>query len=155
MLKINRKVEYALIALKHISLLGGDDFVSAKTLSEKYACPPEIMAKVLQDLVHAKILESIKGAGGGYKLIKSLSTVNFYELNESIIGSLALVDCLSGDLKICEQVEKCNIISPLYHLNKKVLELFKNITVEELVKDKKDKKEDEIKKNMLKLMRAS
>ena len=155
MLKINRKVEYALIALKHISLLGGDDFVSAKALSEKYACPPEIMAKVLQDLVHAKILESIKGAGGGYKLIKSLSTVNFYELNESIIGSLALVDCLSGDLKICEQVEKCNIISPLYHLNKKVLELFKNITVEELVKDKKDKKEDEIKKNMLKLMRAS
>ena len=155
MLKINRKVEYALIALKHFSLLKKDDFISTKALSKKYACPPEIMAKVLQSLVQANILESIKGSGGGYRLIKSLNEISFYELNEIIVGSLALVDCLSSDLKICDQVEKCSIVSPLYHLNKKVLNLFENITVEDLVKAKKDKKEDEIKKNMLELIQTS
>lgn len=155
MLKINRKVEYALLALKHFYLYGESlahgkqILLSTKELSQTYACPPEIMAKVLQSLCHAGFLESVKGAYGGYRLIKALEQISFYELNESILGPLSLANCLGKELKHCEQAENCTIISPLYQLNQQVLGLFKKITLAELVRSKKIKKEKEIKKQML------
>ena len=149
MLKINKKVEYALLVLKHFKIFGEDVLLSAKMFSEVYSCPPEITAKVLQTLSHCEILESIKGPHGGYRLMKPLDRISFYELNESIMGSLALADCLGDNLKVCGQVKSCTIISPLYNLNEKVLELFKSLTIEQLIQSKRVKKETEIKQAML------
>lgn len=161
MFKINRKVEYALLALKHLyikvesSVHKEKSLVTTKLLSETYFCPPEIMAKVLHRLARSGFLESIKGAHGGYRLIKDLEQVSFYELIESILGPLSLANCLGEYSKNCEQAEHCTIISPLYRLNEQVLNLFKTITVAELIQLKKIKKEEEIRKKMLAFVEAN
>ena len=152
MFKINRQVEYALLAVKHLHGQERDCLITPKTLSEEYECPPEMSAKTLQAMARSGILDSVKGAHGGYRLARPLSTISFYKLSEGILGSLALANCLGENIKLCEQAKHCTIISPIYKLNERILRLFKTITVLELVEFKSIRQEKQIKANMLALL---
>ena len=83
MLKITRKVEYALIALRHLRQNGRGKLCSAKTLSTEYGIPQELLAKILQKLSKENIILSVKGPKGGYKISKDPNTINmtkFFEI---------------------------------------------------------------------------
>ena len=73
MLKITKKVEYALIAMRHIK--NTDSLCSSKEISKNYNIPHEIMAKTLQRLSKTGYIHSIKGPNGGYLLKKSLNKI--------------------------------------------------------------------------------
>ena len=68
MLKITRKVEYALIALRHFQNQEKDKLTSAKEMSKTYGIPQELLAKILQRLARENIVDAVKGPAGGYKL---------------------------------------------------------------------------------------
>ena len=61
MLKLTKKVEYALISLVHISEQDNGINSSAKQIADKYFIPGEILAKILQQLASLNIIKSIKG----------------------------------------------------------------------------------------------
>ena len=87
MLKITRKVEYALIALRHLQQMERGQLSSAKSMALEYGIPQELLAKILQKLSKEKIISSVKGPTGGYKISKDPSTVNmtkFFEILEEI-----------------------------------------------------------------------
>jgi DNA-binding IscR family transcriptional regulator len=50
MFKLSKKVEYGLIAVKHMAMLGEDIPCSAKDISEKYQIPYDLLSKILQKL---------------------------------------------------------------------------------------------------------
>ena len=66
MLKITRKVEYALIALSQMQMKGDDSLTSVKEISRQNDIPYELLAKTMQLLARAEIVEAIKGPHGGY-----------------------------------------------------------------------------------------
>ena len=97
MLKITRKVEYALIALRHLQQNDEGQLCSAKTLSLEYGIPKELLAKILQKLSKENIILSVKGPKGGYKISKDnnidtdgkldlLSGIANIELKNYILG---------------------------------------------------------------------
>ena len=59
MLKITRKVEYALIAIGHLQRIKINELASAKEIAEKFGIPKELLAKILQKLIQ-KLLNSSK-----------------------------------------------------------------------------------------------
>ena len=64
MLKITRKVEYALIALRHLQANREEQLSSAKEIAETYGIPQELLAKILQRLAREDIIIAVKGAAG-------------------------------------------------------------------------------------------
>ena len=48
MLRLSKKADYALIAMKHLALRGDQAASSAREIAEQYDIPIELMAKVLQ-----------------------------------------------------------------------------------------------------------
>src|SRR5204863_7131947 len=68
MLRLSKKADYALIAMKHLALRGDRGSSSAREIAELYAIPIELMAKVLQRLVRRGLLASQQGTRGGYQL---------------------------------------------------------------------------------------
>ena len=100
-LKITRKVEYALIALRHLQQNGRGELCSAKTLSLEYGIPQELLAKILQKLSKENIILSVKGPKGGYKISKDPNTYDRIKLINSTIPRLKEVT-----KKVLENISK-------------------------------------------------
>lgn len=112
MLRITKKAEYGIIALKHI-LNQPDGRVSrAKEIAQIYNIPSEIMAKILQQLARHGMVCSIQGAKGGYILAKDGNKISLSDIIQALEGPLGIVECAANDECGCMQLPYCNIRSP-------------------------------------------
>ncbi len=133
MVKISRKVEYALMALQHMRLRQPEQVVSAKDLCATYQVTFPILSKVLQNLAAAGVLRSAQGAHGGYQLARRLTDVTFGELSEAVVGPMQFSYCLHHDRVRCQLAECCNVISPVVRLSNRIEALFHSMSLEELL----------------------
>tara|TARA_Y100000996_G_scaffold303428_1_gene240730 strand:+ start:344 stop:742 length:399 start_codon:yes stop_codon:yes gene_type:complete len=130
MLKISRKVEYALIALRHLQGQDKRELTSAKELAKTYGVPQELLAKVLQRLAKKNIIDAVKGPQGGYRLSIDPNSMKLTEFFEVIEGPMGIMDCYfdSG----CEQMDGCTIRTPINRINDSIRTMFNNMTLAEI-----------------------
>ena len=133
MFKINRKLEYALIALRHMSSKPPGPLTSAKEICDVYHTPFDPTSRVLQIMAQQGIVRAEQGAHGGYQILKDLSKITLFDLTQIIEGPLEIVNCFHGHDPHCAMTTSCNVISPMLNLNERLSELFKTINVRELI----------------------
>jgi len=131
-LKITKKVEYALMALKFMSSKPKDELTSARELCDEFNTPFDTMAKVLQAMNQAGWLSSIKGIKGGYVLCMDLSMISFMQLNRVIEGQENEDVCTKNNGR-CELHGTCNIVTPITTLNKHVNSFLDVLTLNQLL----------------------
>ena len=130
MIKINRKVEYALMVLKLMKEKPAIELTTAREVCDRYETPFDTTAKVMQQMNGAGILHSHKGVKGGYTLARDLSSVSYIELVELIEGKSFMMDCHEGP---CDLIHKCNISQPIKRLNDYLISIFTTLTLNELL----------------------
>ena len=142
MFKINRKIEYALIALKHMSHKKPGQLTSAKEICDIYRTPFDPTSRVLQILSQNGILQAEQGARGGYLIVKDLNTLSLRELSLLIVGPIEIANCFHGDYSTCDISQTCHIISPMLTLNEKINVVFDTVMIGDLIQTKhaKEKK---------------
>ena len=136
MFKINRKLEYALIAIKHMSHKRFDQLTSAKEICTIYHTPFDPMSRVLQILKKNNVLHAEQGSQGGYQIIKDLMQLTIRDLSDMIVGKIEIANCFHGDYSQCTVSLSCNIIAPMLNLNAHLNTLFENIKVFDLIQSK-------------------
>ena len=136
MFKINRKIEYALIALKHMSNKAPGQLTSAKEICDLYHTPFDPTARVLQIMAQHEILRAEQGAHGGYQILKDLNKITVGDLSDIIVGPLEIASCFHGDYSHCGLTTSCNVIGPMLNLNERISALFHTLKVTELVQSK-------------------
>ncbi len=140
--KISRKLEYALIALKHMKTKAPGQLSSAKEISLQFNMPFDATARVMQVLAQKGILKSEQGVNGGYQIVKDLNKLSLGELMKFILGPVQLAKCLhKEDAEACEIIEHCSIMSPMSALNRKLNEFYDSIVLGELLDPKALKSE--------------
>ena len=132
MIKINRKVEYALMVLKLMKEKTNGDLTTAREVCDRFETPFDTTAKVMQLMNNAEILHSHKGVKGGYTLACDLSQVSYMELVELIEGKSFMMDCHEGP---CELIHKCNISQPIKRLNDYLINIFNALSLNELLSE--------------------
>ena len=65
MLRLSKKADYGLIAMKHLALLSESGSSSAREIAGHYDIPVEVLAKVLQQLARRGCWPLIRGPAGG------------------------------------------------------------------------------------------
>ena len=133
MLKVNKKIEYALMALKHMSGKESGELTSVKELCESYKMPFDVMSKVMQKMVLGDLLHSEQGAHGGYYIKIELTKVNVLTLYEMIMGEKPIAKCISEKSADCQMRETCNVIAPMIELNDRLREFYKKINLYDLL----------------------
>ena len=104
MLRLSKKADYALMAMKHLALRGDRGSSSAREIAEQYDIPIELLAKVLQRLVRKGLLGSHQGTRGGYQLVRAPAQISVADVIEAIDGPVTVTAC-STDEGACEQFE--------------------------------------------------
>ena len=130
MLKLTRKVEYALIALRHMQGKSIDAISSTKEIANHYNIPLEILVKTLQHMAKENIIEAINGRHGGYRIKAKLNNINLVEFFEKVEGPLGLSDCFHD--ANCMQIKFCNIRTPIQRINNNMINMFRNMSVQDV-----------------------
>lgn len=110
-MRLSRKADYALRAVRHISNLPKGKLASINLVSEAESVPREFLAKILKDLTRAGILVSYQGVTGGYRLAKTPREVTFLHVIEAIDGPIHLNLCTESESGVCrcEHFENCKL----------------------------------------------
>ena len=133
MLRLTKKVEYALIALRHIAGKENGEVSKTKEIAQRYHIPQELLAKILQQLNRAGIIRSVQGPRGGYVMARPLSEVSLARLIETVEGDYNFVECASGEKDDCLLFEDCVIRSPLLRINQEIRRFLNTVTVKQVV----------------------
>ncbi|PIW58358.1 MAG: Rrf2 family transcriptional regulator [Candidatus Omnitrophica bacterium CG12_big_fil_rev_8_21_14_0_65_50_5] len=134
MFKINRKIEYALISLKHMSCKKPDALTSAKEICDVYRTPFDPTSRVLQIMAQHKVLHAEQGVKGGYRIMRDLNKLKLLELSDMIVGPIEIAGCFHGNYSHCGINSVCQIISPMLNLNDQIREVFGDMSVVYLLK---------------------
>ena len=131
MLKLSKKADYGLMAMRHLAENAHRGACSAKDVAESYGIPPEVLAKILQRLAKAGLLQSQHGINGGYILARSAAEISAYEVIRAIDGPLFITSCITvrGE---CDQTQRCTIREPLRKVNQSIEDVLKNIKIAEM-----------------------
>src|SRR5512146_667788 len=136
MLKLTKKSDYGLIAMKHLAESSGS--CSAKDLADAHAIPPELLAKILQRLVKAGLLASHHGTNGGYVLARDAGAISAFQVIQAIEGPLFITSCVST--RGCGRTERCTVREPLQKVRLGIEEVLSRLTISDL-KDSKEEHE--------------
>jgi Rrf2 family protein len=120
MLRLSKKADYALLAMRHLAANADRGAVSARELAEAYDLPPELLAKVLQRLVRGRLLTSIQGIRGGYGLARPAASISVADVITAIDGPLTVTACSESNHN-CEQFSKCDIRDPLWQIKDRIV----------------------------------
>jgi Rrf2 family protein len=134
MLRLSKKADYALLAMRHLAAHSDREAVSARELAESYDIPGELLAKVLQKLVRAHLLDSHQGIRGGYGLARPAATMTVADVIQAVDGPLTVTACSEVDHS-CDQYSKCNIRDPLWRIKDRIVSALAATSVAELAAD--------------------
>jgi Rrf2 family protein len=134
MLRLSKKADYALLAMRHLTANATRGAMPARELAEAYDIPPELLAKVLQQLVRARLLESHQGIRGGYGLARTPQSISVADVIQAIDGPLTVTACSAGD-NSCDQYSKCNIRDPLWRIKDRIISALAATSCVELAAD--------------------
>ncbi|MEM7680010.1 MAG: SUF system Fe-S cluster assembly regulator [Pseudomonadota bacterium] len=96
MIKISKLADYAIIVLSVLHKSDGT-VLAASSLAQLTHIPEPTVAKVTKKLSKAGVINSVKGANGGYTLSDKAQDISIYKVIKAIDGPLALVDCVTDD----------------------------------------------------------
>ncbi|WP_337845459.1 Rrf2 family transcriptional regulator [Thermus sp.] len=128
---LKREESYALHALL---LLAEEPGLSAQEVAEKLKAPPAFMAKVLQKLAQAGLVESRVGRKGGVWLKESPEAISLLRVMEALSGPVVLDLCAT--LRRCPTEERrgfCHLKPNLVRMNLELRKILAGLTLAELL----------------------
>jgi Rrf2 family protein len=128
MLKLTKKADYGLIALRHLAVV--NQSASAKDIADTYGLPLPLLAKILQKLARNGLLTAVHGTNGGYKLARDPREISALEVIRTIDGPIILTSCFTQDG--CFQSGRCSVKEPLRRIHEGILKLLDGITISEM-----------------------
>jgi Rrf2 family protein len=132
MLRLGKKADYGLIALRHLAAQKPRAACSAKEIARTYGMPAELVAKVLQRLAKIGLLASQHGTNGGYALARDPAEINAFEVIRALEGPLFITSCVT-DRSECRQMTRCTVREPLRKVNDAIAKALREVTVSSLI----------------------
>lgn len=131
-MKLNKKIEYALMSLKTLNESSVSEKLSAKDIADKINAPFDVIARVLQILAQKNFLDVERGVQGGYRIGKNLNTFTLKDLLEVVDGPISAVKCQDHQSH-CDIQSSCTILNPMNRLHFKMNAFYQSIKLGELL----------------------
>ncbi|MFH7320222.1 RrF2 family transcriptional regulator [Desulfurivibrio sp. D14AmB] len=133
-MQITRETDYALRAVQYLAQRPGEVCMVDKIAAESEV-PKSFLAKIIQKLTRAGLVESHRGAGGGYTLRRPAAEISLYDVIEIIEGPPLMNTCTT-DARKCGRGDHCAIHPVWISLRREVEALLKARKFSEFIADK-------------------
>lgn len=134
---LSKKTKYAMNALVYLARQYGKGPVLIGQIAKEQHIPQKFLEAILLDLKNAGILNSKKGRGGGYYLIREPEEVNMADVMRLFDGAIALLPCVTHRYyercEECRDEATCGIRDVFQEVRNETVELLKRSTLSEII----------------------
>ena len=133
MFTFTKKADYALLALSFLATEGQGRLAGPREIAARHDIPPEILAKVMQTLARHRLVVSVAGPTGGYRLDRAATSISIAEVIEAIEGQVAIAQCWEDTgVDGCAQSAHCTLREPLARIQEEMMQLLQRMTLAEV-----------------------
>lgn len=144
-MKISTKGRYSVTALYELARRYGEGPVSLKCVAQGQGLSENYLEQLMVPLRRAGIVQSIRGAQGGYMLAKSPAEITIGSIITTVEGPIAVVDCLLAEAgaaeQMCDKACACVTRGIWEKVCDSISQVLENITLQTLL-DNDDGKEN-------------
>ena len=131
---ISTRGRYALRFLVDLAENQKGGYITLKESADRQEISEKYLESIVKDLVKARLIEGLRGKGGGYRLARPADEINVLEVLRSTEGPLIPVACLEEGSRPCLRADACRTLPLWEGLNKVVSEYLGGFTVQDLIK---------------------
>lgn len=132
-MRLTRECDYAFVVLVFLAGQERARAISCDEVASLLSMPFDFLAKILQKLSRAGLVESRQGPHGGYYLSRHPSRISFTEVFRALDDPVRLVECAEIESCRCPRLSVCAIIETMQALHQKVMAGFDEATVADLI----------------------
>lgn len=131
-MQITRQTEYALRTILELSAQPFGEYVQTRVIAEKRQISGLFLAKTIQILARAGLVQTQRGVQGGVRLSRPGSTITLKEVISVMEGEPSVNRCLSNS-SYCEDIPSCKVHTALARAREALLQELENVTFDQLV----------------------
>jgi len=130
MLRISKLTDYATLVMVELSE-ARSEVLSAHALADRTRMELPTVSKVLKLLSRAGLVQSFRGANGGYSMDRDAGSISVAEIIAAIEGPIAMTEC-SVEVGLCSQEDSCGLRSNWQRISSAVAKAMENVTLAEM-----------------------
>src|ERR1700722_19874668 len=130
-LQISRKIDYALRAMIYLASIPLDRVAPFREIAKSMETPEDFLAKILKTLANNGLVQSTRGARGGFRLAKPARDISFLEVIEAVEGPVTINLCLEGKSS-CHLSPSCTMYGVWKEGQERMLEVYRAATLDTL-----------------------
>lgn len=132
-MRISTKGRYALRLMADMALNDNGEYTPLKTIATRQGISEKYLEQIIIILNRAGFVKSIRGAGGGYRLVHEPGYYTVGMVLRLMEGNLAPVACLGDDPNQCPRSGECLTLSVWKELNEAINNVVDNVTLEDII----------------------
>ena len=130
---ISTRGRYALRVMIDLAEHQSEEFISLKGIAERQEISEKYLESIIRMLVKARMLDSLRGKGGGYRLKKAPEQYTVGGILRLTEESLAPVSCLEAGADVCPRMSKCRALSLWQGLDRVINSYLDSVTIADLM----------------------
>lgn len=136
-MEITTKGRYAVRIMADIAR-NGQNFVALSEIAERQQISIKYLEKIIAMLTKAKLVESMRGASGGYRLARDLEKISVKQILDATGDSIKVATCAAGEE--CPKADKCDTIGVWNTLNSLINTYLESVSLKDLVEQTCERK---------------
>lgn len=132
MLRMSKLTDYGIVVMSHLAHEADRPHTAAELAQETQVSQPTV-SKILKLLTREGLLESYRGAKGGYRLSRSAGEISMAEIIDALEGPIAITEC-SSESGNCDQEPHCTVRSHWQWINQTIYTALDGVSLDEMSK---------------------
>lgn len=131
MIRITKQTDYGIVLLTHLAS-APDGLRTAPELAAETRLPLPMVSKILKALARSGLLDSHRGAKGGYSMTRPAEEVSVAEVISSIEGPIGITECIEDVPGECGYAAVCGVRSNWNRINQAIREALEQVSLAEM-----------------------
>jgi Rrf2 family protein len=138
-MRLSKKAQYGTRAMLELALNYDEGFISLSNIAREQGISLKYLEHLIRQLKRAGMVMSLRGAAGGYRLVRRPSEIRVGEIIRALDEPMNPVECLDNS-ELCQRTDQCRARSIWMYLSDAIQRTLDSITLEEILRHHESEK---------------
>lgn len=135
-MRLTKQTNYAIRMMMYCAATERGRLSRVQEIARAYGVSELFLFKILQPLVEAGLMETVRGRKGGVRLAKDACDITLYDIVRVTEDGFAMAECFENDSADCPLIDSCSLNAALYEALNAFFAVLQAYTIADLVRNR-------------------